>query len=455
MHTTLEAGFDRSLARRFPADFVWGVATSAFQIEGGADAAGKGESIWDRFCRQPGAIVDGSNGDVACDHYHRLEADLDLIASLGVTAYRFSVSWPRVQPMGSGAWNTPGLDFYERLVDGLQARGIAAHLTLNHWDLPQALQEQGGWGARETVARFVDYARTMHRRLGDRCASITTHNEPWVIAVLGHEAGIFAPGIRRRAMAIQVAHHLLLSHGLTLAALRADGCRAELGIVLNMSPADPATADPADVEKARMEDGTGLRWYCDPLFHGSYPEDVLRMLGTDAPVVEHGDMASIAQPLDFLGVNYYTRNVVSAGLPWNAAERGLPVTDMGWEVHPQGLTRLLQRVHRDYRPTKIFITENGAAFKDVLDGASVHDEDRLHYLNDHVTAVADARDQGVPVTGYMVWSLMDNFEWSSGYTKRFGIVHVDHASQRRTPKDSALWYRDLIADWRGVVGRER
>jgi len=436
------------LARRFPTDFTWGVATSAFQIEGATSEDGRGESIWDRFCRQPGVIVDDSDGDVACDHYHRLESDLDLIASLGVNAYRFSVSWPRVQPAGSGAWNLRGLDFYRRLVEGLRVRGIAAHLTLNHWDLPQALQDNGGWGARETVAQFVDYARMVHQVLGDGCASITTHNEPWVMAVLGHELGIFAPGIKRRAMAIQVAHHLLLSHGLTLKALRADGCRAELGIVLNMAPAEPATTDPADIEKAHLEDGTGLRWYCDPLFHGRYPVDALQLLGTDAPFVEPGDMAAIAQPLDFLGINYYTRNVVSAGQPWSAAERGLPVTDMGWEIYPQGLSRLLHRVHRDYAPRQILITENGAAFKDELAGDSVHDDERVRFLHDHISAVADARDLGVPVTGYMAWSLMDNFEWSSGYSKRFGIVHVDYATQRRTPKDSALWYHSLITAWR-------
>lgn len=442
------------LARHFPADFVWGVATSSFQIEGAAAADGKGESIWDRFCRLPGAIADGSTGDVACDHYHRLEEDLDLIASLGVNAYRFSVSWPRVQPAGGGAWNVAGLAFYRRLVDGLRRRGIAPWMTLNHWDLPQALQEDGGWGARDTVHRFVDYARGMQRALGDACAAITTHNEPWVIAVLGHELGIFAPGIKRRTMALQAAHHLLLSHGLALQALRADGCRAELGIVLNLSHVDAASDSDADRARALLDDGTALRWYCDPLFHGSYPADVLEHYGADAPLVQPGDMAAIAQPLDYLGVNSYSRHVASAGEPWDPAKAGRPVTEMGWEIHAPSLTKLLVRVGRDYRPARIVVTENGGAFKDPVgaDGV-VHDADRVQYLRDHIAAVADAAAEGAPVAGYMVWSLMDNFEWSSGYARRFGIVHVDYRTLARTPKDSARWYRALLQHWRAAAGR--
>jgi len=442
------AGSTADLARRFPADFVWGVATSAFQIEGAAHTDGKGESIWDRFCRVPGAIADASHGDTACDHYHRLDSDLDLIASLGVTAYRFSASWPRVQPDGRGAWNEAGVAFYQRLVDGLLARGIAPHLTLNHWDLPQALQDEGGWGARDTVHRFVQYARGMHARLGDRCAAITTHNEPWVIAMLGHETGIFAPGFKNRALALQVAHHLLVSHGEALQALRADGCRAELGIVLNLAPAEPATPDAADVEKARLDDAKGLRWYCDPLFLGRYPDDALAAFGADAPRVQPGDMSAIAQPLDYLGINYYSRHVASAGAPWDPTQHGLAVTDMGWEIYPRGLTNLLLRLQHDYAPNKMLITENGAAFKDRMSGGLVPDADRKQYLFDHIAAVAEARRQGARVAGYMVWSLMDNFEWASGYAKRFGIVHVDYTTQQRTLKDSALWYREFLGQWR-------
>ena len=436
------------LAARFPRDFIWGVATSAFQIEGAATADGKGESIWDRFCRSPGAIADASTGNVACDHYHRLDEDLDLIASLGVTAYRFSVSWPRVQPLGHGAWNEAGLRFYERLVDGLHKRGIAAHLTLNHWDLPQALQDEGGWGARDTVHRFVDYARGVARRLGSHCASITTHNEPWVIAVLGHQNGVFAPGYKSRTLALQVAHHLLLSHGMALQALRADGCPAPLGIVLNLTPVYPASSSEADAQQARIDDGTSIRWYCDPLFHGSYPADILAHYGADAPLVQPGDMATIAQPLDFLGINNYSRHMASASGPWDVKQGGLPLTEMGWEIYPAGLNDLLLRLQHDYQPRSMLITENGGAFPDPLQEGQVHDADRTQYLTDHISAVADARDQGARVDGYMVWSLMDNFEWASGYAKRFGIVHVDYESLRRTPKDSALWYRGLLQQWR-------
>ncbi|MFO1339213.1 MAG: GH1 family beta-glucosidase [Burkholderiaceae bacterium] len=433
------------LHRRFPARFTWGVATSAFQIEGAAREDGKGESIWDRFCRVPGAIADASNGDVACDHYQRWASDLDLVASLGVGAYRFSVSWPRVQPLGRGAWNEQGLAFYDRLVDGLLARGLQPHLTLNHWDLPQALQDDGGWAARDTVHRFVDYALGMHRRLGDRLAALTTHNEPWVVAVLGHEKGQFAPGIRHRATAVQVAHHLLLSHGLALQALRAEGCRTPLGIVLNLTHTMPATDAPADVAQARLDDARGRRWYTDPLFKGEYPAEVLAELGADAPKVEAGDMAHIATQMDFLGVNYYSRHVASASGPFDVTRSGLPLTEMGWEVYPEGLSALLKTLHADYRLPAVYVTENGGAFKDTVDGASVHDPDRTHYLQTHIAAVADALQAGVPMAGYMVWSLMDNFEWSSGYAKRFGVVHVDYATQRRTPKDSAHWYADFLA----------
>jgi beta-glucosidase len=430
---------------RFPPDFVWGVSTSAFQIEGAAREDGKGESVWDRFCRQPGAIADGSHSDVACDHVHRLDADLDLIAGLGVDAYRFSVSWPRVQPDGQGAFNAAGLAFYDRLVDGLLARGIRPYVTLNHWDLPQALQDHGGWAARDTVHRFVHYARHIGARLGDRVAQITTHNEPWVIAVLGHETGLFAPGLRSRATAMQAAHHLLLSHGLALQALRADGCRAPLGIVLNLSPVEAASTSPADQAAARLEDGRLVRWFMDPLFLGRYPDDVWQHLGVDVPQVLDGDMAAIATPMDQLGINYYTRNVVGASGPADVHAGGLPLTDMGWEVIPEGLTALLLRLQRDWPLPLLYVNENGAAFVDHPATGRVPDADRTAYIARHIAAVGDAREQGVPVAGYMVWSLLDNFEWASGYAKRFGIVHVDFDTLARTPKDSYHWYRGFLA----------
>jgi beta-glucosidase len=440
-----------ALAERFPADFIWGAATSAFQIEGAASEGGRGDSIWDVFCRQPGAILDGSNGNIACDHYHRLDDDLDLLASLGLRAYRFSIAWPRVQPTGSGPWNEEGMAFYDRLISGLLARGIAPHITLYHWDLPQPLQDAGGWAARATVECFVDYAREIGRRFGRRVASIATHNEPWVVAILGHEAGIFAPGVRSRRTAFQVAHHLLLSHGLALRALRGDGVGCPLGIVLNQSPSDPATSAPADVARARLEDGLLVRWYMDPLFKGSYPEDVWTHLGEDVPEVLPGDLAAIHVPLDFLGLNYYTRNVVDANGLVDAAKCGTDHTAMGWEIRPASLRELLLRLHRDYVLPPFYIMENGAAFDDEIVDGEVPDERRVRYLETHLAAVADAVDAGVPVRGYFVWSLLDNFEWAQGYTKRFGIVFVDYATQRRLPKHSAHWYARLVQAHRDAV----
>ena len=429
----------------FPSDFVWGVATSAFQIEGAAASDGKGSSIWDDFCRVPGSIADKSNGDVACDHYHQLNADLDLVTGLGVDAYRFSVSWPRVRPGGAGKWNEKGLGFYDRMVDGLCERGVKPYLTLNHWDLPSELQAEGGWANRDTVHRFVEYAIGMQRRLGDRVAAITTHNEPWVIATLGNETGYFAPGLEDRRIAAQVSHHLLLSHGLSLQALRAEGASAKLGIVLNLSPVHPATDSEADREKMQLEDGRLLRWYMDPLFKAEYPHDIVDFLGSDAPVVKAGDLKAIATPMDFLGINYYTRHVVSAAELWNVHSSGREVTDMGWEVYPEGLTELLLRVHTDYPVPPLYVTENGGAFKDLLVDGCIADSQRSDFIARHIAAVAQAMRLGVQVEGYMVWSLLDNFEWASGYEKRFGIVHVNYQTQVRTCKNSALWYRDFLA----------
>ena len=441
--------FNADISRTaFPANFIWGVATSAFQIEGAADADGKGPSIWDDFCRVPGVIADASDGRQACEHYQRWADDLDLVASLGVDAYRFSISWPRVQALGSGAFNEAGFAFYERLVDGMLARGLKPFLTLNHWDLPSALQAKGGWENRDTVPCFVDYACEVARRLGDRVASICTHNEPWVIAVLGHESGIFAPGIKSRAVAIQVAHHLFLSHGLALTAMRAQGCKADMGIVLNLSPVEPATDSDADREAARQADGNGLRWYLEALLSGQYPAEFWSAMGADVPTVLPGDMQAMRVPMDFLGINYYTRVKASAGTPYDVKSGGLEVTDMGWEVYPQGITNLLLRLHRDYAAKglpPLIITENGAAFADTMSAdGQVHDEPRVRYLQDHFAAVHEAMRQGVHVDGYFVWSLLDNFEWASGYEKRFGIVHVNYTTQQRTLKQSALWYRDFL-----------
>lgn len=431
-------------SKLFPPDFVWGVATSAYQIEGGAAADGRAPSIWDTFCRQAGAIADGTSGDVACDHYHRLDEDLDLLQRLRVPAYRYSISWSRVQPKGQGAWNEAGLAFYDRLIDGLLERGIAPYLTLYHWDLPQALQDRGGWHNADTVHRFVDYAVAMARRYGDRVQSIATLNEPWVVATLGHEQGIFAPGIKDRRVATQVSHHLLLAHGRSLQAIRESACTAPLGLVLNQAPIAPATPSEADRIKAMLADGYLVRWYMDALFRGEYPRDVIEDLGADAPVIGADDMQAISTPLDFLGLNYYTRNFVGEADVKPAA--GAEHTDMGWEVYPQGLTQLLTRLQREYDIPPLYVMENGAAYADShCNQGHVHDDDRVAYLQRHVAAVGDALDAGVDVRGYFVWSLFDNFEWAFGLSKRFGLVHVDYQTLQRTPKDSALWYRDFIA----------
>ena len=428
----------------FPSSFQWGVSTASFQIEGAAREDGRGPSVWDTFCATAGNIADGSDGSVACDHYHRYVEDLDLLTQLGVTSYRFSMAWSRVQPSGEGDWNEPGFAFYDRLLTGLAERGIEAHLTLNHWDLPQALQDKGGWLNPEIIQRFCDYACEVGRRFGHRLASLATHNEPWVIAMLGHDSGIFAPGLKDRAVAMQGAHHLLVSHGVAVQALRAQGLQTRLGIVLNLSPFHAATESLNDQHKTQLEDGMLVRWYLDALLRGHYPKDVLQHLGDDVPKVNPGDLATIQQPLDFLGVNYYTRSVVSAGAPWSAKDLGLPVTDMEWEIYPQGLTELLVRLDRDYDMPPIFITENGAAFKDKVDNGQVNDLERVAYLQSHIKAVAAAMQAGVNVQAYFVWSLLDNFEWASGYAKRFGIVHIDYQTQKRTPKQSALWYGQFL-----------
>ncbi len=446
----------------FPPEFLWGAATSSYQIEGAAFEDGRAASIWDTFCRVPGAVVGGEHGDVACDHYHRWRDDLDLIAGLGLDAYRFSIAWPRVVPEGIGRVNAKGLDFYDRLVDGMLERGLAPFATLYHWDLPQALQERGGWTSRATVDAFEAYADVVAQRLGDRVAAYATLNEPWCSAHLGYatgdamtmaSTGANAPGERDRRRSLLVAHHLLLAHGRALPALRAGAPNAQHGIVLNLTPSDPARDLDEDRAAAHRYDGFFNRWYLDPILRGRYPADVWAGYGDDVPHVRDGDLAEIAAPIDFLGVNYYSRAVVrdAPGEPYPSVDHvpgGGARTEMGWEVVPDGLTRLLTRLQRDYAPKALYVTENGAAYRDEVwrDGAP-DDADRRDYLEGHVGAVADAIAAGAPVRGYFAWSLMDNFEWAHGYGKRFGIVHVDFETQVRTPKASARWY---AAHVRGV-----
>jgi beta-glucosidase len=434
---------------RFPSDFHWGVATSAYQIEGAAAEDGRGPSIWDTFAHTPGKTVNGDHGDIACDHYHRYPQDFDLIAGMGLNAYRFSIAWPRVQPQGKGAWNAKGLAFYDRLVDTLLERGITPHATLYHWDLPQALQDEGGWLNRDTALRFTDYAVTMGVRLGDRVAAICTHNEPWCTAHLGHHNGKFAPGLKDPQAAVQVAHHLLLSHGLALQAMRAAGVKAPLGIVLNQSPAVPATDRATDLALAEREYALFVRWFMDPIFLKRYPTASGVHL---YPQVRENDFDAIAQPLDFLGINYYTRIWVSSEEPPRPAPRLDGVTDMGWEVYPQGLADLLTGIHREYKLPPIYITENGMANADTLVEGKVHDAQRIAYLKGHLEALSRAIAAGVDVRGFFYWSLLDNYEWDSGYDKRFGLVHVDYATQQRTLKDSANWYREFVARQRAMHG---
>jgi beta-glucosidase len=436
----------------FPPDFAWGAATAAYQIEGSHHADGRGDSIWDTFSHTPGRVTAGDNGDVAIDHYRRWRDDIGLMADLGVANYRFSVSWPRVQPTGRGPANQVGLDFYRRLVDELLARGVTPWLTLYHWDLPQTLEDAGGWPARDTVDRFADYTELVFDALGDRVSRWTTLNEPWCSAFLGYAAGLHAPGRVDPTASVAAAHHLLLAHGRAVRAMRAaGGPDHQLGITLNLYPVSPYSDAPADLEAARRVDGLHNRLFLDPLFGAGYPTDVRADLAhvSDFGFVRDGDLTEIATPLDLLGVNYYTRHVVGHG-PYPGTQhagfmgRDLPQTAMGWEVDSTGLTEVLERVAH-YTTLPIYVMENGAAYDDVVgpDGG-IHDDDRIVYLRGHIEACATAMRSGVPLRGYFVWSLLDNFEWARGYGKRFGLIHVDRDTQLRTPKDSALWYADLM-----------
>jgi len=432
----------------FPSDFVWGAATASYQIEGAAREDGRGESVWDRFCATPGKVRNGDSGDIACDFYNRYRDDVKLMRELGLDAFRFSIAWPRILPEGRGRVNEAGLDFYDRLVDELLAQGIEPFATLFHWDSPQALEDAGGWTARSTAEAFVEYAEIVAARLGDRVRHWITHNEPWVYAWIGHAWGQHAPGRTSEADAVAVAHHLLLSHGWATEAIRRVSPDAQVGITLNLGHSYPASDSPEDEAAAWQVDGQGNRWFLDPLFRGSYPADLLERTALVEPVNKDGDLEAIAAPLDFLGINNYFRFIVSNGPdgPQMVRHPKHQHTDMGWEVYPDGLYELLVRVARDYEPTAMYITENGAAFGDVrVHNGRVHDPERTNYIESHIAAVARALNSGAPLKGYFVWSLLDNFEWAFGYSKRFGIVYIDYPTLERVPKDSFYWYRDFIA----------
>lgn len=441
----------------FPEGFLWGTATSAYQIEGAVKEGGRGESIWDIFAHTPGKVHHGYTGDIACDHYHRWQSDIALMKALGYNAYRFSLAWPRLFPEGRGKLNQEGLDFYSRLIDGLLDAGNTPMVTLYHWDLPAALP--GGWLNRDTAFAFADYASTAVQALGDRVKLWTTLNEPWCSSLQSYYLGEHAPGERNLPSALKAAHHLLLAHGLAVPEIRAVAKDAEVGIVLNLAPVVPATQSHPDLNSARQFDGYFNRWFLDPLNGRGYPADILSnyvemgALDSETPdFIQADDLKIIAAPIDYLGINYYEQLKVQAQpghelepQRWNVVrDPHSAKTQMGWEVRPQGLYDLLLRVHQDYQPKKIYITENGASYIDPPDeNGAIHDSRRMEYLRAHIDAFGRAIRAGVPGAGYFVWSLMDNFEWSHGYSQRFGLVQVDFSTQQRTPRDSAYYYGEI------------
>ncbi|MEO1483006.1 MAG: GH1 family beta-glucosidase [Myxococcota bacterium] len=442
----------------FPHDFVWGAATSAFQIEGATGEGGRGESIWDRFCATPGKIVDGTDGAVACDHYHRFPEDIALMKELGLNAYRFSVAWPRIQPTGTGDPNAQGLDFYARLIDGLLDAGITPYVTLYHWDLPQALQDAGGWPERSICEKFADYAAVFVGHFGDRVKHWMTFNEPWCISHLGYETGHQAPGWTDQAAALRATHHVFLSHGYAVPRIRELCPDGEVGLVLNLTPGYPASASSQDQGATDWFDGFFNRWYLDPVFGRGYPQDMLEhysttggVSGTEPDFIHDGDMERIATEIDVLGVNYYSRAILRGHEEGNLPRElhdvpGDEKTDMGWEVFPEGLEALLVRLQEDYAPKTIMITENGVAYGDGPDASGrIQDTRRIEFLRGHLQACERALHRGVTLTGFFAWSLMDNFEWAHGYRMRFGLLWVDYETLERKPKDSFYWYRDAIA----------
>ena len=441
---------------KFPDGFIWGTATSSYQIEGAWNEDGKGESTWDRFTHNPGHVIDSSTGDVACDHYHRWPEDVALMKELGYPAYRFSVSWPRIRPDGYGKTNQPGLDHYSRLVDGLLNSGIEPFVTLFHWETPMALEEEGGWGIRSTTEAFSEYADVISKHLGDRVTNWITHNEPWCTAFLSYQQGIHAPGVTDWTTAIRASHHVLLSHGLAVQAIRSNVPGAEVGIALNHEFADPASDSQADFDQARIYDGYYNRWFLDPVYGRDYPADMVRhyeekgYLPDGLEFIKGSDMKTIAVPLDFQGVNYYTRVIlrdeeVEDNRPVSLKPRE-PLTEMSWEVFPEGLYQFLNRFNFHYRPKKLYVTENGCSYMDEPDkDGRVKDRRRIAYLAEHFAAAHRTLQNGVPLAGFFVWSFMDNMEWSQGYQQRFGLIHVDFDSLKRIPKESAYWYGQVIA----------
>jgi beta-glucosidase len=450
--TQVRGAQDPALAAIFPADFQWGVSTSAYQIEGGAKEDGRGPSIWDVFATLPGAVYRRHNGDVAADHYHRMREDVALMAELGIRSYRFSVAWPRILPEGTGLSNQGGLSFYDRLVDELLEHHIEPTLTLYHWDLPWVLHERGGWLSRTTAQAFAEYAHVVSRQLGDRVKRWITINEPFCAAYLGYGVGLHAPGLRDPQAAVVAAHHLLLAHGMAVERVRANVGEAQVGISLDLAPiyaADDRAETRLAVEK---QDRFKNRWFLDPIFRGAYPESLFAEQGVAPPPIQDRDMGLIATAIDFLGVNYYSRELISGEADTPGSWRrvypvpGSSYTTMNWEVYPVGLSDLLLRLHREYAPLAMVITENGAAYEDEWSGSEqISDHERQQYLQRHIQEIGRAVEQGAPVRGYYFWSLLDNFEWAEGYSKRFGLIYVDYPTQQRIIKESGYWYHDFLA----------
>ncbi|MGB9857035.1 MAG: GH1 family beta-glucosidase [Dictyoglomaceae bacterium] len=436
----------------FPEGFLWGTATASYQIEGGAYEDGRGETIWDRFSHTPGAVYQFHNGDVACDHYHRWEEDIKIMEFLGLKTYRFSIAWSRIFPEGKGSPNIKGLNFYRKLVDTLLSKNIKPAITLYHWDLPQALEDKGGWLNRDTAKYFSEYAGFMFKVLGQRDINWITLNEPWVSAFLGYGFGVHAPGKKDMKGAFIAAHNLLLAHGLAVQAFFESGAKGQIGITLNLSPIYPAKDTPEDKEAVKKQDGFSNRWFLDPIFYGKYPEDMWEILLKHRWAFDFcpDDLKIISLPIDFLGVNYYTRGIVQNDpedpfLGVKHVPGPNEKTEMGWEIYPEGLYDLLVRLSKEY-PKTLYITENGAAFNDVLEDGKVKDEKRIDYLREHIKQAYRAIKDGVDLRGYYVWSLMDNFEWAYGYSKRFGIVYVDYNTQKRILKESAYFYKKVIEE---------
>ena len=435
----------------FPENFVWGAATSSYQIEGAWNADGKGENIWDRFSHTPGKVDNGDTGDVACDHYHHWHEDIELMKEIGLKAYRFSISWARILPKGRGKINQAGIDFYSNLVDSLLEAGIEPWVTLYHWDLPQALQDEGGWTARSTVDAFLEYTDVFTKALGDRVKNWITFNEPWVSAHVGYEEGRHAPGIKDLDSAVAASHHLLLSHGMAVPIIRKNSPNANVGITLNLTPQEPASPSIPDRKLSTWKDGYVNRYFLDTLVGRGYPQDMVDSYGTPMDFVLPGDMDTIAVPIDFLGVNYYTRSIVRDETAQDnsavTVERIGAITEMNWEVFPPGLYRMLGRLHFDYAFPAMYITENGAAFPDKVSAdGEIDDHDRLSYIMEHLKICHRAIEIGVPLKGYFTWSLMDNFEWAFGNVKRFGLIRVDFETLERTIKSSGRWYAGVIRE---------